>query len=115
MIKHDYVTIKLMNGDTLLAVLIDEKEDCFVIMYPIQMKSVSFKDTNKEVLAGTPWCTFTDEQIYDIWKNDVVLIKPLNQSTIEYYKRLVDIQEESEQTNIEYNHDSISVTNQTLH
>ena len=73
--------------------MVDEDDNRFVIMYPIQMKSVrvSIDGPGKEVLAGVPWCSFTDHEVFQIWKNDVIMIKPLNESTIEYYKRLVDV------------------------
>ena len=95
MIDHEYIALKLVNGDNLIALMVDEDDNRFVIMYPIQMKSVrvSVDGPGKEVLAGVPWCSFTDHEVFQIWKNDVIMIKPLNESTIEYYKRLVDITE----------------------
>ena len=95
MMQHDYITLKLTNGDTLITVLIDEDDNRFVVMYPIQMKtvSISINGTSKETMAGTPWCSFTDHKVFQIWKSDVIMIKPLNDSTIDYYKRLVDLSE----------------------
>ena len=95
MIDHEYIALKLVNGDNLIALMVDEDDNRFVIMYPIQMKSirVSTEGSGKEVLAGVPWCSFTDHEVFQIWKTDVIMIKPLNDSTIEYYKRLVDVTE----------------------
>ena len=39
MIEHEYITLKLVNGDNLIALMVDEDENRFVIMYPIQMRS----------------------------------------------------------------------------
>jgi hypothetical protein len=93
MIEHDYVTIKLINGDTVICVLISDEEDSMTIMYPICMKPVRVEVENKakEVMVGSPWCSFTDDPIFEIYKQDVIIIKPLNQSTIEYYKNMVDM------------------------
>lgn len=103
MIDHEYITLKLVNGDNLIALMVGEKDDSFIVLYPIQMKSVKIQHdgVNKEILAGTPWCSFTDDEVYTIWKDDVVLLKPLNESTIQYYKKLVepkDIKYELEET-----------------
>jgi hypothetical protein len=120
MLEHEYITLKLVNGDNIISVKIGEDDHKFTIMYPIQMKTVNFEfeGKNKEVLAGSPWCSFTDEQIFTVWKDDVIIIKPLNESTIEYYKRLIDVQigqlvlpeEEYDLETI-----SINLSNETIH
>ena len=38
MIDHEYIALKLVNGDNLIALMVDEDDNRFVIMYPIQMK-----------------------------------------------------------------------------
>ena len=65
------------------------------IMYPIQMKTtrIELEGKQKEIVAGSPWCSFTDDNIFDIYKQDVILLKPMNESTIQYYKNMVDIQQ----------------------
>lgn len=95
MIEHEYVTLKLVNGDNIIGLMVDEDENRFVIMYPIQMKTVriAMDGSSKEIIAGSPWCSFTDHEVFQIWKTDVIIIKPLNDSTIEYYKRMVDAAE----------------------
>lgn len=95
--EHEYVTLKLVNGDNIIGLMVNEDDDRFIIMYPIQMKTVRYNvaGANKEILAGSPWCSFTDHEVFQIWKTDVIIIKPLNDSTIEYYKRLIDITEAS--------------------
>lgn len=98
MINHEYVTLKLVNGDNIICVLVDEDDNRFVVMYPLQMKTVKVNTdgiSNKEIIAGSPWCPFTDHEVFQIWKNDVMIIKPLNLRTIEYYKRLVDLEQDN--------------------
>ena len=95
MIEHEYVTLKLVNGDNIIALMVDEDDDRFILLYPIQMKSVrvTTDGSNKEIVVGSPWCSFTDHEVFQIWKNDVIIIKPLNDSTIQYYKNMVDMNE----------------------
>lgn len=92
MIQHEYVTMKLMNGDTIICVLISSDDNTYTIMYPIQMKTarIELEGKQKEIVTGTPWCSYTDDNIFEIYKQDVVILKPLNESTIQYYKNLID-------------------------
>lgn len=93
MIDHEYVTMKLTNGDNIIAVVVGEDDESFTIMFPVQMKilRVELKEGKKEVLAGTPWIPYTDEKVFNIFKQDIIVMSPLNSSTIEYYKNLVDV------------------------
>lgn len=110
MIEHEYVALKLVNGDNLISLMVDEDENRFILMFPVQMKSVQVAVQNKpkEVMAGVPWCTFTDHEVFQIWKNDVLMIKPLNEQTTEYYKKLINfdvLQEFDEYEREEYDYD----------
>ena len=91
--EHDYITLKLVNGDNLLAVMIDNDDEAFYIMFPLQVKTVNVKtdEKTKEVMAATRWCPFSDQEYYPIYKSDVLLIAPMNDVSIEYYKNLIDI------------------------
>jgi hypothetical protein len=93
MIDHEYVTMKLTNGDNIIAVVVSEDDESFTIMFPVQMKivRVELKEGKKEVLAGTPWIPHTDEKVFNIFKQDIIAMSLLNSSTIEYYKNLVDV------------------------
>jgi hypothetical protein len=93
MIEHEYVTMKLTNGDNIITLVVSEDDESFTIMFPIQMKNirVDLKEGKKEVLAGTPWVPYTDENVFNVFKQDIITMNPLNESTIEYYKNLVDV------------------------
>ncbi len=95
MISHDYVTMKLTNGDNIICLLVGDDDDTFTVMYPIQMKAVrvEINEQAKEVMTGSPWCSFTDDNIFNIYKQDVLLLKRLNESTITYFKKMVDLSE----------------------
>ena len=95
MIEHEFVTMKLTNGDNIITLVVSEDDESFTIMFPIQMKNirVDLKEGKKEVLAGTPWVPYTDEKVYNVFKQDIITMNPLNESTIEYYKNLVDVSE----------------------
>lgn len=99
--ENEYITLKLVNGDNLICLLADIDDETITVLYPIQMKPTQIKSgkTYKDVMVGTPWCTFTDDEVFEIWKSDILMIKPLNEATIEYYKNLIDVNIEEELTN----------------
>lgn len=92
MIDHEYVTIKLSNGENIICVLVGEEDEYLVVMYPIVMKTTRVEIDNKpkEILTGSVWCPFTDDVIFDIYKNDIIFIKSTNESTTAYYKKFID-------------------------
>ena len=49
MMRHDYVTLKLVNGDNLISVLVNEDDSKYVLMYPIQMKTVNYNLDGKHL------------------------------------------------------------------
>ena len=95
MIEHEFVAMKLTNGDNIITLVVSEDDESFTIMFPIQMKNirVDLKEGKKEVIAGTTWVPYTDEKVYNVFKQDIITMNPLNESTIEYYKNLVDVSE----------------------
>ena len=90
--EYEYVMMKLTSGEDIICVLIDINEHSFTVMFPLSMKRISL-DGLKETIAGTSWCQYTDENVFTIFRSDVIVIAPLNQRTIEYYKKLVDLSE----------------------
>lgn len=89
--EHNYVVIKLVTNEVILTVQIDEDEDTFLIMYPLQMKTIVTDEG--EAIAGVDWCPYSDDKVFNIYKQDILYIKEMNEGTIEYYKRLVDLSE----------------------
>lgn len=94
MIDHDYIVIKMVTGDDLLCLVVDEDDDKFCILYPVQMVSsiVVVDGGEQAVTAGVSWCKYTDDEVYTIWKSDVIFAKQMNDSSIEYYKKLIDVE-----------------------
>lgn len=95
MIEHDYITLKLVNGDTIICLLVGIDEEYFTIMYPMVMKAVRIETDGKpkEIFVGSPWNSFTDENVFNIYKQDVINLSEMNESTISYYKNMVDLSE----------------------
>lgn len=124
---HDYVVMKLVNAETIICVMVTEDDESFTIMYPVQMKPTRMEvaKEGKEFQVGVPWVPYSDEKVFTIYKQDVVLLQRLNESTIAYYKNLVDMSEIKEEelhikddstTIVEFDYDQIFVKgNNTIH
>lgn len=98
---HDYVVMKLINGETIICVVVVEDDDYYTIMFPVQMKPTKLDNgSKKEVQVGVPWLPYTDDKIIEINKHDILLVKPLNPTTIAYYKNLVDMNEVEEEVEV---------------
>lgn len=95
MIEHDYITLKLVNGDTIICLLVGIDDEYFTIMYPMIMKPVRIETDGKpkEIFVGSPWNSFTDENVFNIYKQDVLIMADMNESTISYYKKMIDLSE----------------------
>ena len=81
-----------MNGDTLMAVLVDSDDDAFYIIYPLLAKTqkIVVEENVKEIMTTSDWCPLTDTKYFPIYKSDVIAIAPLNDNAISYYKQVID-------------------------
>lgn len=101
--KHDYVVMKLLTGDTLITILIMDDDSAFTIMFPILLKPTFNVETKKETIIGTPWNPCSNEKYFRIFKEDVVTMSPLNKQAIAYYKTLVEVNETIIDSDVEFN------------
>ena len=113
MIEHFYATMKLINGDNILCVILGQEDSTFTVMYPMVMNQskIEVNGKLKAIYTGSPWCQFTDESVFEIFKQDIITMNPMNESAINYYKSLVDIDAiddmyEDDEEDIEFNIDS---------
>lgn len=103
----DYVVVKMVTGETVLASVIMEFEDAIVLAFPILLKSIpTMKDGMMlERLATAEFCPFTDEKEFQLYRKDVVYMKPMKQSVAIMYQRTLQdfyiMPSEETETNIE--------------
>jgi hypothetical protein len=84
-----YVVMKLNTGEQIMAILEDETENKFQIIDPMVIKTIPVISEGREHITAHPYCQFTDDNVFDIDKKDVVFIKPLKEIMIPHYKRIV--------------------------
>ncbi len=92
--KH-YVVVKLVTGETVMAMFDSEDEDFIKIEYPIQIKTVIIPELQRESISASPLCQFSDATSFVIEKSHVVYIKKLHTAFISHYKNFLKSYEEA--------------------
>lgn len=98
MTKEDqFVIIKLVSGEQLMATLTDEDETSLHIDYPMIIRMVPFVQGGRaqEHVTAAPLCQFSEDKHFSIPKNTVIFVKRLHQLIIPHYERLVEENETS--------------------
>ena len=92
--KH-YVVIKLVTGETVMAMFDSEDENFIKIEYPIQIKTVVIPELQRESISASPLCQFSDATSFVLEKAHVVYIKKLHTAFISHYKNFLKSYEEA--------------------
>jgi hypothetical protein len=97
MSKEQFVIIKLVSGEQLMATLTDEDESTLHIDYPMLIRLVPFVQSGKaqEHVTASPLCQFSEDKHFSIPKNTVIFVKKLHSMIVPHYTRLVDEHETS--------------------
>ena len=90
-----YVVFKLTTGEQIMGVLEDEDETHMQIVSPMIIKNIPVPSEGREHIMAHPYCQFTDDNVFDIDKRNVIFIKPLKEIMIPHYKKIV-LQHEAE-------------------
>ena len=87
--KEFYVVLKLSTGEQIMGVLEDETETHMQIISPMIIRSIPVPQEGREHITAHPYCQFTDDNVFDIDKKNVIYIKPLKDIMIPHYKKIV--------------------------
>jgi len=85
----EFVVLKLVTGEQLLAEVLYEFEDSIVINFPILLKTVPLVKDGivYERVATAEYCSFTDDKEFNIHRKDIVFVKPMSKSIELLYQR----------------------------
>ena len=72
-----------------MGVLENEDETHLQIVDPMIIRTIPVLSEGREHITAHPYCQFTDDNVFDIDRKDVVFIKPLKEIMIPHYKRIV--------------------------
>jgi len=87
--KEFFVTLKLVSGEQLMAVLEDEDELHIKLEFPIVMRGRIDTERGREVMMAAPFSQFSDASSFILDKSHVVFIKKLHPAFIENYLEFV--------------------------
>ena len=91
----DYVVVKLISGETVMAMFEGEDEKFVKIEYPIQIKTVVIPELNRESISASPLCQFSDATSFILEKSHIVYIKKLHKQFVSHYKNFIKSYEEA--------------------
>jgi restriction endonuclease S subunit len=90
-----YVVVKLISGETVMAMFDGEDEKHVKIDYPIQIKTVIIPELNRESISASPLCQFSDSTSFVLEKAHIVYIKKLHNQFVSHYKNFIKSYEEA--------------------
>lgn len=89
----DYVVVKLITGEQLLAIKVDETKQDITLLFPMQTKEVHRVNDNgtaSESITCSPFCTFAQERMFTFPKTSVMFYERLHSLLVPYYIRMVN-------------------------
>ena len=95
--EGNFVIIKLVSGEQIMATLTNEDDAMIQIDYPMLIRLVPFMQGGKthEHVTASPLCQFSEDKHFSIPKSTVIFVKKLHQMIVPHYTRLVDEHEAS--------------------
>lgn len=93
--SENYVVVKLISGETVMAMFEGEDDKFVKIEYPIQIKTIPIAALSREQITASPLCQFSDSTSFVLEKSHIVYIKRLHKAFIPHYKNFLRSYEEA--------------------
>lgn len=94
-LDKDYIVLKLISGETIMAMFDGEDERFVKVEYPIQIKTMFIPGVNRESVTAAPFCQFSDSTSFILEKNHIVYIKKLHNQFVQHYKNFLKSYDEA--------------------
>jgi hypothetical protein len=91
----DYVVVKLVSGETIMAMFEGEDDKFVKVEYPIQIKTVVIPELQRESISASPMCQFSDATSFVLEKAHIIYIKKLHKQFVSHYKGFIKSYEEA--------------------
>lgn len=90
--NQEYVYVRLLNGDQLMATKLNETDQTITIEYPMQIRTFPRLEPTGlvEQITSGPYCQFTEDRIFTFNKKDILFHKRLHELMIPHYERMLD-------------------------
>lgn len=92
--SENYVVVKLISGETVMAMFEGEDEKFVKIEYPVQIKTTIVPMLNREQVHAAPMCQFSDSTSFVLEKTHIIYIKRLHKTFIPHYKNFLKAYDE---------------------
>ena len=86
----EYLCIKFASGETVIGELVEETEDDIVLGGVMSVSVASIADYGTGTLVASPYCKFTDGDIFSFNKIHILFVKRLNNKIIPNYLKLAE-------------------------
>ena len=90
-----YVVFKLVSGEQVMAVLIQEDDDHVLVEHPMIMRFALDFEAGKERITAAPFCAFTSDTEFVLAKSNIMFMKKLHHVFVPHYQQIVKDHEES--------------------
>jgi hypothetical protein len=87
--NESYIIMKLTTGEQLMCVLEQEDATHMQILDPMIIKTIPIINESKEHITAHPYCQFTDDNVFDIDKKNIIFVKRMKEIMIPHYQRIV--------------------------
>jgi hypothetical protein len=90
--NEEFVYIKLVNGEQLMAIKEDETEELVLLRYPMIIKQHVVAHSNNKVteqITAGPYSMFTDSTLLEFNKRNILVDALLSERAVEHYIGLV--------------------------
>jgi hypothetical protein len=108
--SEEFVYIKLVNGEQLMAIKEDETEETVLLRYPMIVKQHVVAHSNNKVteqITAGPYSMFTDSALLEFNKRNILVDVLLSERAVNHYIELVQEHEGVDLSGglqLEYNH-----------
>ena len=93
--SENYVVVKLISGETVMAMFEGEDEKFIKIEYPVQIKTTLLPELGREHVTASPLCQFSESTSFVLEKTHVIYIKRLHNAFIKHYKTFIKSYDEA--------------------
>lgn len=90
--NQEFVFVKLLNGEQLMATKLEESDNTITIQFPMQIRMFPRLEEEGlvEQITSGPYCQFTDDRIFTFNKKDILFAKTLHELMVPHYQRMIE-------------------------
>ena len=86
----EYLCIKFASGETVIGELVEETENDIILGGVMNISIASILGDGSGTLVASPYCKFTDGDIFSFNKIHILFVKKLNHKIIPNYMKLAE-------------------------